>query len=462
MGALLVVLAGVVYFESYLGLMDRWWFEDDPALYIKAREPDNPLKLFTDPRYLHSFGRGNNAVPVHMLSYWIDTRVPHFSWWTANAHNLISMLLVMLTLHHVAFRLLKSPFLAFLIPVTWMLIPSTTVVIQYSTTRHYVEGFLFFLWALIAFMNYQEPEKRNIRWLIAFMFFAVVASLAKEIYAVTIPVLFGALFLLRRRYEGVVGCAGLAVAYGGYRYWMMGADISVRQAYLSGYEYIDFLKVFPILFSAGITGYVFYALVAESFGQAVWRGGRKARITTLVIAGVVVLNLAAIYPVSRAIMIDVDEPNTWYRAVFFIHSLLLLSLIYLHWQFRNVKQCTWAVLAVFAIVLPSISTTRAWWEPRTERARAEGMFYLQHSDKLLYSEEPAHWYIRGLHRLYHCSDPHSISRYRVHPERDQAVLGRFDTVWRFQDGEFRPDASLYRELLARTPGIDEQTEDIDE
>ena len=454
---MLVVLAGVVYFESYLELMDRWWYEDDPALYLKAIEPANPLHLFTNPRYVLSFGRGNNVVPVQMLSYWIDGRIPHFSWWTANAHNLVSMLLVMLTLHHLVFRYARDPALAILIPIVWMMMPSTSVVIQYPTTRHYVEGFLLALWALIAFLKFSRVKGVSaVAWYVLFIVLTILSALAKEFYALTLPIMFGGLFLVRRDWRGVVICGSLIVGYALYRYWMVGTDVTVKQSYLTFLEYLHFLKVFPYQFGSNYLGYFFYAMAGGIGLLAIRKGGRPGILASSFLVAVILLNLAAIFPVSRAILMTVNEPGTWYRAVFFLHTLVLLGVMYLAWRFVGLGACRLLLLVAFIAILPGVSKTKALWKERTQIAEREGMYYLQHTQRLLYSEEAAHWFIRGLSRLYDVPLPNYINRYRIDPAHDQAMLNRFDTIWRFQDGEYKPDPALYVKLIERTREHGEQ------
>ena len=77
------------------------------------------------------------------------------------------------------------------------------------------------------------------------------------------------------------------------------------------------------------------------------------------------------------------------------------------------------------------------------REKAEG-FYIEHKDKVVYSELPAYWYLGGLQSLYHLNHSFIISAF---PQQfDYKKAQRVSEVWRYLNGQMIPDSDKWMEL----------------
>jgi hypothetical protein len=81
-----------------------------------------------------------------------------------------------------------------------------------------------------------------------------------------------------------------------------------------------------------------------------------------------------------------------------------------------------------------------------EQERQEAMFYLQNPDKLVFSEDPAAWYLMGVHWMYGAGSEHHINYQFIQGEQVRDLLKQYSTIWRYQDGAFVRDEELYRTL----------------
>ena len=260
---LALLLTGAVYAWAYLRLQSRWWFEDDPSLFAYANEIRNPLKVFFHPAILRHFTTGKALVPMQLVSYWVDTRLAKLSPGFAYAHQACSFLLTLLVLYFLLLQLLRNNKTAALsVSLLWMLAPSTLVVVQFLATRHYLEGLLFTVLAAFA-LGRTSLENPSPKWRAYAAVFAcgVLAALYKEIYAVIVPALFLGYAWKYKSRRLALGTVAMTVAYGAYRFWMLGAALDYNIAFLSAPQYVKFLSKLPYTLSSNYGGYVLWGII---------------------------------------------------------------------------------------------------------------------------------------------------------------------------------------------------------
>jgi hypothetical protein len=190
---------------------------------------------------------GQALVPMQVLSFWIDLRLARVSPQFAYIHQTCSFLLTLLFLYLILVRAFQNDrAAAFFVSVLWVLLPSTSVVLQFLSTRHYLEGMLFSALALCLL-------QRDIR--IAALFSMVAGMLCKETYAVLIPAIV-LLYAWRRRDRGLaLSTAAIVSAYAAYRYWMLGPALSYDIPLMTIGQYLKFLSKLPYSLSSNYGGY---------------------------------------------------------------------------------------------------------------------------------------------------------------------------------------------------------------
>ncbi|MFC1601702.1 hypothetical protein ACFL34_05080 [Candidatus Sumerlaeota bacterium] len=95
------------------------------------------------------------------------------------------------------------------------------------------------------------------------------------------------------------------------------------------------------------------------------------------------------------------------------------------------------------MLLPGVYKTHAYWGERFQRSEMEGKFYLANPDKLIYSEEAAHWFLPGLTELYSVTQSHFVCDKFMVSEQSREMLNSFSTIWRYREGEFVEDENLF-------------------
>ena len=151
----------------------------------------------------------------------------------------MSFLLTLLVLYFLLLRLLRNnKAAAFCISFLWMLAPSTLVVVQFLATRHYLEGLFFALLAVFV-LSRAGLQNRPRDWRAYAIAFAcgVIAALYKEIYAVIVPAFFLGYSWKYKSRGLAMGAVAMTIAYGVYRFWMLGAALDYNMAFLSAPQY---------------------------------------------------------------------------------------------------------------------------------------------------------------------------------------------------------------------------------
>src|SRR5665213_987540 len=435
-----LLLLGAAYLWAYLRLQSRWWFEDDPSLFAYANEIHNPASVFFDPSLLRHFTTGKALVPMQLVSYWVDTRLAKLSPAFAYAHQAFSFLLTLLVLYFLLVQLLRNnKAAAFGISFLWMLAPSTLVVVQFLATRHYLEG-LFFAILAVFVLSKSGLQNGACDWRAYAIAFAcgVIAALYKEIYAVIVPALFLG-YAWKYKSRGLaLGAVAMTIAYGAYRLWMLGAALDYNMAFLSAPQYLKFLSKLPYTLSSNYGGYILWGIIAALCAysaRAVPTDKERRGPLVFGIAVLVGLCIATIVPVSYPLYGTIRVPGTWYRIVFLLNTVLLVSGGCLAVRFLTTRrQLALGLLTMIGLGAGAAKTDKLW-VAMTARAESEGKFYLNNPDKVLLSEQEAWWFIPGVHWMYGVKNPHYVLLKDVQGTRTESP------VWRDRNGGFAPVSS---------------------
>jgi hypothetical protein len=435
--ALGLLAFGAIYASEYLGLSSRWWYADDPSLFAYCSTIHNPASIFTDRAVVGHFTSGATLVPMQLLSYWVDVRLAGFSPQFAYAHQVCSFSLTLLLFYLILARALPGARLAALAAsLVWALLPATAVVVQYLSTRHYLEGLLFGGLSLYLAERMRQT-RRGFHWplRIAVVSCASVARLFKEIYAPVVPILLLASAWRRRDWKLAALTAATALGYAYYRWWVLGWNLQYGNIpFLTPWQYLKFLSKVPYTLTANYGGYcLFGAVTAMCLYVALRRKGDLGTILCLLLVAAV--SLAAIVPVSYPLYGTIRTPATSYRFVFLLHTLIvalgacLAARIGRRWLHGAI------VLVALAALLPGLAKTRDLWSGIMASAEREGKFYLANPDKTLLSEEEAWWFIPGINWMYGVRPPH----YVLVKDLATTPMPPGAALWRFADGRFSPD-----------------------
>jgi hypothetical protein len=434
----LVAFIALAFSIGYLHLLSRWWYEDDPGQQHRMLLIENPVAIFLDPDILRHFGIGRAMVPMQIFSQWIDARLFGANPLPVYAHSVMSLAATCIAVVVLLQRLTGDRLVAGLGGLLFLALPTTMAVHLFIAARHYLEGFLFLLLTMIA------ADRKQI-WVALVV--GSIAMLFKETYAATV---LGFLFihgLFQRDRREFVGALLLGTFYFTYRLWVLGFNLSYSERPLAFGEIGIFLYGLAYSITASPAG-VLIALVAILLtGMGLMR--RTARWPITIALAVFGTAMISVLPVATAVVITYQTPGTWYRVPFILAALLVIGLA---WGTARLLPRPVALIILvlsLALILPGTERTHQYWDGRMAAAEREGRFYLENPDKLLYSEEDAWWFIRGVHELYQVADIHYINASRPVDQYTRPTLARYPTIWRYRKGSFQPDDRLYQSLRAK-------------
>lgn len=442
---------GAAFCVFYLDSTSKWWYEDDPTQFAAAAAISNPLDIFFDPQVLHHWGTGASLVPMHVLSYWIDTHLFGISPTAARLHTLVSTLLTCWLLYVVLIRFGADRACSAFAVGLWLCLPATIAVHSFLGSRHYMEGLA---WSLAACYFLHRTCQRSSRQLsigdtFLLLICALAALLSKEIYVTTIPVFLFLYALWHRRYLLSVVAVTLVLACYGYRLAILGSSATYPHANFDVGEYLRYLSVLPYTFSASPWGWAYYGCLAVGVGWAVKREPHSAWKACLLLLTIFVAGLIATYPTAPAVLLTHETPGTWYRAVFISQTLALIAGAYFLGRYAGRRVQVASLCILIAILGPGVERTRAYWTSRFARSEAEGRFYLAYPERLVYSEEDADWFLPGLERLYGVRSSHYVSKTQLTSAHARSMLQQFSTIWRHRDGPWVKDDELYALIRRR-------------
>ena len=441
-----LALFGLIYSIGYLGLSSRWWFEDDPFVFHYAGRIHNPAAIFTNPALVREFTATRALVPMQIFSYWIDMHVAGTSPRFAYAHQAVSFVLTLLLLYFVLLRVLRNNRLAaFSISIMWAILPATAAVLQFLSTRHYLEGLLFSALAVVLVQRLPHQDGHS-PWMhrLAIVLAAAVALLYKETYVPVTPAILLAYAWRYRDRALVLSIAGLVCAYVPYRFWMIGPVFDYNMPHLNGGQYVKFLTKLPYTVAANYGGYgICAAILVLCFYLA--RRNRRERWPLLLFFGLIVVSIASVLPVSWSLYGTIRRPDPWYRIVFLVHTIAICYGGCLMARSAS-KRVQVAVAAIaLAALIPGVEKTRRLWAGMTASAEREARFYLSNPDKVLLSDQEAYWFIPGVTAMYDVQKPH----YLLVKDLPSLPANPQVPLWRFRDGQFVPDTIRERFLHLR-------------
>jgi len=180
----MTVLAGALPFFLFLPLADYWWMYDDPSILRHVLEYPVAGNFF-DPGIWRAYSAAN-FTPLLPLSFALDL---HF-FGLDPAYFYAHQLLVIAAVGVVGYLLLRQgmPPLAAVATISLISVsPSFASVAQPLMTRHYLEGLLSAMVAVLLFQRSQRSCREAWSW--GGAFFYLMACLSKEVYAPLIAII---------------------------------------------------------------------------------------------------------------------------------------------------------------------------------------------------------------------------------------------------------------------------------
>ncbi|MDJ0835030.1 MAG: hypothetical protein QNK37_00855 [Acidobacteriota bacterium] len=419
-----------------------WWFEDDSPHRVFVRDHPNPIAYF-GPELVSKLSLNNSVTPWFTFTFWIDTLFHPTSTAPAYWHSLFSFWVTACLLFLVLRRLMDEG-IALATVLLWPFLPSSIVTLEFLSTRHYLEGLAFSLAAVLFCLKAVEEEGKQIYMWTASAFY-LLACTAKEVYVSGTFFVLICFYLKARRFGAAVGVFGCGLLYAGYRFLSLGAGGKpMDMSFLSQYDL--FLTRYPFMFGGNNGGYL---LAAVTFGLLVAALAlrRLSFQQIFFIGGTLGVMLFTIVPVTAPVTHGYEGLGPWYRVLFLLNTYILAVTAYLA---GKVLPLRW--MPVPAVIFAAVLGLGAWnaaeaWDARKEGYTLDGRFYLAHPDRLLYSKEPAPWFLYGLHRLYRPGEVAHYLTWRVDngtpKEHVLKLLDAYPEIWaRDDDGVYRIQPGL--------------------
>lgn len=438
-----------IYCIAFLQLPFRWWYIDDALQFHVVSQHGEPFGFFFDREILKNFGNGVSVVPVFLSSLWIDETIFGSSPFWAYMHSVLSITLTAIVFFHVIRHLTQSRFIASIIALMWLALPTSVVTMSWISARHYVEGLLFAgMVYVLSVRGHEErvlPERRKYYYTLIAVF-ALLSLLSKEMLLMVVPSI---LFFLGWKYKDVllitmsIG-SGLFLVL--YRYWLFRTDSIEGLSYLSMVEYIEFILKLPFTLSASWLGHLFTIMVISILVIQFQKMHQDKRLFVLIF--IFILSILFIYPVATGLDGVMRIPQHTYRYAFFV-NVMALTITAVALQSIKYRMRLMQTTAAGFLVIILLGGIRANQEmlPRYQLAEVEGKFYISNPDKLLYSQEEIGSMTSGLDQLYQLGTLHYLPKNYVDVQNYRDKLSQFETIWRYEDGEMIQDDMLYQQLV---------------
>lgn len=393
--AYLTVLLGLALF-SLLG-SPLYWYGDDPMV-VHFADTTHATAGWFDVDSIRNFGAGGALVPMFVTSVKLDALL-----WGARPlpfylHQLASALLAGLGILALFLRMGCRRSVAYLLATAWFLAAPTGSVFHYISTRHYMEGLVFGLVAVLAawplFASDRPPSRRSLCLALLCM---NAAALFKEVHLVVYPLFFFAA-VRRRRWAFAGFVAASAGGYLAYRAWGVGLRTTYGGQQPIGLEAVPgFLAKLASMSAAGSCGAVLCLMVLLLVAIS-WIRDRSSRLPLALMLAMLVLSILVVYPVAAPMMATWETPNSWYRGAF-VPAFLMIALAAMACARLPHRVALPAAAIIGLLLAPGYFATRAAWRSEKRAHENEARAYLAHPDKLLLSRLPAYWYLFGIHRL---------------------------------------------------------------
>lgn len=385
------LLIVVLTVPLHLSAVDGWWLWDDPQLILHALRVDT-IDTFFNPAAYASLAT-HTFTPLLPVSFKLDLLIGGFSPTVSYIHQLIAMLLAGLLLDQLLRRYVDRwvaalTSLAFL--GSWMAVYAVRTLM----IRHYVEGLVFVLAALILWSGRRDdavifPATAGQRLAASALWF--LALLEKEIFALA------PLFLiLQKRANGATWRESMralfepavaALVWLAWRTWMLGSiggygdEVTLRD-----------LALLPVSLLRALSPpdlpWITWIICVVAAAVATLAVARRPRRFGAVLAFVAV----AIIPVVT--LADNFEWRYAFGAAVVLHSGIAIALSVLDVNVR-VQRVVAALIAFLAIVSAPFAA-RAYAEI-TQPVEAEGLWLWERdgSSPGLVASAPS-WYLTGV------------------------------------------------------------------
>ncbi len=173
----LLVFAAVIVWWVYHPVFFGGWMNDDPRLIRSAIE-HGWLAHFVDPRAWRALS-GSFFTPLLPVSLGLDLHIFGLTTEGFYFHHMLSFSIV-LTLVYVLLTGWISPLMSAVGVLLFAISAASAGIVQQLMTRHYVEGLLWLLLAVLVLLRGSRTGRINLSWLAAGC--ALLSILCKEIY----------------------------------------------------------------------------------------------------------------------------------------------------------------------------------------------------------------------------------------------------------------------------------------
>jgi hypothetical protein len=227
-------------------MLGQYWFGDDPMIINHALD-NSGLGAFYDPKVWQQLSP-SNLTPWVTLSFKIDLALFGLDPFGFYLHQLVSLLLLCVVLY-ILVRHWSPSYWACATVLLFLAGASTTHVARFLMTRHYLEGAIFAILAVLGFVHARRKEPYALRWQVFGLIFYLLAVTAKEIY---VPLLIVLIFVPPRdklvcRVRSLMPYALIALLYTLWRGYMLGSLVG---GYGTTFSYISLIATLNSLFHA--------------------------------------------------------------------------------------------------------------------------------------------------------------------------------------------------------------------
>ena len=455
LAASLVLLIGVANVVWRLGTLGDWWFEDDPLLYAGIGKVAAPWLFFYDVAANRLATTGpNELAPMLLGSMWLDLWLAPRSTAWAYAHSALVYLATSLAFHFAMLRLLRERWLALATTIAWMLLPSTSVLVEFLSTRHYLIGMF---WALLAAMSVDDalrarPGPR--RWLLLRVaVFIWLSIISKEFYAPAVLTLAFLWFAWQRDWRGAAIPVALGALYALYRFAMTEPSlVYYGNSLMSVSQVAKLILRLPYMTYGGWAGYVALALTVLLLRRQA-RADRRILPVIAIGAATLAVSLLVIYPVGNPVANSWRSFGTWYRTPCVINTLLLVAFAYAVANLQPARARVGLMALLLLAVLYGSHRTAEQWDLMKAEQVAEARFIFDNPGKTLLSQVRAVWFLPGVAALYPERPAGAfVCRWdRPHSPAYAELLQSSRPFWVYENGSFRQaDPALRERLLAET------------
>lgn len=236
--ACLIAFSGLLFF----GVLEGNWRWDDPQILLHAQQY-SILENFISPQVWQQFSPAN-LTPWLILSFKVDLALFGASPQLFYLHQVLAISGASIALYFCLSLWINKGY-AFFGSLLFLIGAPNFSIAEQLMTRHYIEGFIFCLAALICYV--QHLRRENMFLLLTGTAFYLLAVTAKEIY---VPLILLLPFLpegnIFDRSKAISPYLAVTLLYVFWRGWMLD---SLTGGYIASSEYMNFSFIHDVLSS---------------------------------------------------------------------------------------------------------------------------------------------------------------------------------------------------------------------